>query len=207
MAPLQEQEFTFSGVVGSVLLIYGAIVDKTCDQTNNWRWDNPCAFGDQVDRSNPHTTRSGKVRRTSERFSWYHSDDLRAKIEPPSCRQYKPGDFLAVRPPNWDHIIDQDDDDENWADPGAPSGGRSRPGNGNHNDNGDGEEDTQSGEKGTGKGKGTQDGKGKGKGKGKGNCKGKGILNKPQGEMISLVPLLCRCRRKVMRQTQTWRAN
>jgi len=131
----------------------GQMFDKTRDQMTNWRLDNPHAFGDQVDRSNPQTTSSGKVRRTGERFSWYGSDDLRAKIEPPSCRQYKPGDFLAVRPLNWDEIIDKDDDDENWADPGAPSGGRSRRGDGNDNDDGEVEEDTQGGEKGTGKGK------------------------------------------------------
>jgi len=147
---------------------------------NNWRWDNPRAFGDQVDRSNPQTTSSGKVKRTGERFSWYGSDDLRAKIEPRSCWQYKPGDFLAVRPLNWDEIIDEDEDDDNWADPGAPSGRRSRPGDGNDNDDGESEEDTQGGETGTGKGKGTKDGKGKGKatedgkGKGKGNGKGNG---------------------------------
>jgi hypothetical protein len=152
--------------------------DKTHDQMNNWRSDNPRAFGDQVNRSNPQTTSSGKVKRTGERFSWYGSGDLRAKIEPPSCRQYKPGDFLAVRPLNWDGIIDEDDDDDNRADPGAPSGGRSRPGDSNDNDDGESEEDTQGGEKGTGKGKGTKDGKGKGKatedGKGKGKGKGKG---------------------------------
>jgi len=160
--------------------------DKTGDQMNNWRWDNPHAFGDQVDRSNPQITSPGNVKRTGERFSWYGSDDLRAKIEPPSCRQYKPGHFLAVRPLNWDEIIDEDDDDDNWADLGAPSGARSGPGDGNDNDNGESEEDTQGGEKWTGKGKGTkdgkgkgkatEDGKGKGKGKGKGNGKGKGIV-------------------------------
>jgi len=160
--------------------------DKTRDQMNNCRWDNPRAFGDHVDRSNPQTTSSGKVKRTSERFSWYGSDDLRAKIEPPSCRQYKPGDFLAVTTLNWDEIIDEDHDDDNWADRGAPSGGTSRPGDGNDNDDGESEEDTQGGEKGTGKGKGTKDGKGKrkatedgkgtGKGNGKGNGKGKGIV-------------------------------
>jgi hypothetical protein len=64
---------------------------------NNGRWDNPHAFGDQVDHSNPQTTSSGKVKRIRERFSWYGSDDLREKIEPPSCRQCKPGDLLAVR--------------------------------------------------------------------------------------------------------------
>jgi len=159
----------------------GQMFDNTRDQMNNWRWDNPRAFGNQVDRTNPQTTSSGKVKRTAERFSWYGSDDLRAKIEPPSCRQYKPGDFLAVRPLNWDDMIDEDDDDENWVDPRGPSGGRSRPGNGNDNDNGEGEEDTQGGEKGTGKGKVTKYGKGKGKGKGKGNGKGKGIVTQTAG--------------------------
>jgi hypothetical protein len=74
----------------------GQMFDKTRDQMNNWRWDNPRAIGDEVDRSNPQTTSSGKVKHTSERFSWYGSHDLRAKIEPPSCRQYKPGDCLAI---------------------------------------------------------------------------------------------------------------
>jgi len=160
----------------------GQVVDKTRDQMNNWRWDNPRAFRDQVDHSNLQTTSSGKVKRTSEFLSWYDSDDLRAKIEPPSCRQYKPGDFLAIRPLNWDEIIDEDDDDQNWADPGAPRGGRSRPGDDNDNDNGEGEEDTQGSEKGTGEGKATIDGKGKGKGKGKGNGKGKGIFEQTPGE-------------------------
>jgi len=50
-------------------------------------------------------------------------------------------------------------------------------------------------------------GKGKGRGRGMGRVKGKVLLNKPQGEMISLVPLLCSCRRKGMRQNRTWRAN
>jgi len=154
----------------------GQMFQKTRDQMNNWRWDNPRAFGDQVDRSNPQTTSSGKLKHTGEHFSWYGSDDLRAKIEPPSCLQYKPGDFLGVRPLNWDELIDEEDVDENWADPGAPSGGRCRPGDETGNDYGEGEEDKQGGEKGTGKGKGTKDGKGKGKGKGKGHGKGKGIV-------------------------------
>jgi hypothetical protein len=162
--------------------------DKTHDQMNNWRWDNPHAFGDQVDHSNPPTTSLGKVKPTGERFPWYSSDDLRANIEQSSCRQYNPGDFLAVRPLNWDEIIDKDDDYEKWADPGALSGGRSRPGDDNVNDNGEGEEDTQGGENGTGKGKVTKDGKGKGKGKrkGKGKGKGKGIVKQtPGGDDIS----------------------
>jgi len=165
----------------------GQMFDITRDQMNNWRWDNPGAFGDQVDRSNPQTTSSGKVKHTSERFSWYGSDDLSAKIEPPSCRQYKPDDFLAVRPLNWDEIIEEDDDDDNWADPGGPTSGRRRPGDGNDNDNGEGEENTQGGDKRTGKGKGTKDGKGKvkatedvkGKGKGKWKRHGKGHQQQP----------------------------
>jgi len=164
----------------------GQMFDKTRDQMNNWRWDNPRAFGDQVDHSNPQATSSGNVKRTGERFSWNGSDDFRAKIELPSCRQYKPGDFLAVRPLNWDEIIDEDDDDDNWADPDSPSGGRSRPGDGNDNDDGESEEDTQGAEKRTEKGKGTKDRKGKGKGKGKGNSKGKGIVKRtPGGDDIS----------------------
>jgi hypothetical protein len=87
--------------------------DKTSDQMNNWRWDNPWTFGDHVDLSNPQTTSSGKVNRTGEHFPWYGHDDLKVKIEPPSCRQYKPGDVLAVRPLNWDQTIDEIDDDEN----------------------------------------------------------------------------------------------
>jgi len=189
--------------------------DKTCDQGNNWRWDNPRAFGDQVDRSNQQKTSLVKVKRTGKCFSWYSCDDLRAKIEPPSCSQYKLGDFLAVRPLNWDEIIDEDDDDENWVDPGVLSVGMGHHRDGNDNDDSEGEEDTQGGEKGTWKGKGKKNGKGKGKwtateeGKRRGRetVKGKVLLNKPQEEMISLMPLLCSCRRKCIRQTQTWRAN
>jgi hypothetical protein len=160
--------------------------DKTRDQMNNWRCDNPRAFGDEVNRSNPQTTSSGKVERAGEHFSWYGSDDLWAKIEPPSCRPYKQVDFLAVRPLNWDEIIDEDDDDDNWADPGAPSGGRSRPGNGNDNDDGESEEGMQGAANGTGKGKGIKDGKGKGNGQGIGNGTGKGIGKRtPGGDDIS----------------------
>jgi hypothetical protein len=91
-----------------------------------------------------------------------------------------------VRTLNWDEIIDEDDDDDNWANPGAPNGGRSRPGDGNDNDDGESEEDTRGAEKGTGRGKGTKDGKGKGKGKGKGHGTGKGIVKRtPGGDDIS----------------------
>jgi len=177
VAAPQEQEFAFWVWWAAFRSYMGQMFDKTRDQMNNWRWDNPRAFGDQVDPSNPETTSSGKVKRTGEGFSWYGSDDLRVKTEPPSCRQYKPGDFLAIGPLNWDEIIDEDDGEDNWADPSAPSSGRSRPGDSNDNDDSECEEERQGGEKGTGKGKGTTDGKGKGKatedGKGKGKGKGK----------------------------------
>jgi len=116
------------------------------------------------------------------------------KIEPPSCQQSKPVNFMAVRPLNRVKVIDKDDDDENWADHGGPSSERSRPSDGDDNDDGNCEEDMQGCEKGTGKGKGTKDGKGKakgkateeGKGKGKGNGKGKGIVKQtPGGDDIS----------------------
>jgi hypothetical protein len=159
--------------------------DKTRDQMNNWRWENPHAFGDEVDRSNPPTTSSGKVKCTSKLFSWYGSDDHRAKIEPPTCRQYKRGDSLSVRQINWNEIIDKDDDDENWADPRAPSGARSHSSDENDNNDIQNEEDTQGGVKGIRKWKCTKDGTGKGmgkvreNGKGKGSGKGKGIIKQP----------------------------
>jgi len=78
----------------------GQMFDNTYYEVNNWRWDNPCAFGDQVDRSNPQTTSLGMVKHTGECFSSYHRDDISAKVEPPSCRQYKPGYLLAVETPN-----------------------------------------------------------------------------------------------------------
>jgi len=78
----------------------GQMFDKTRDQMNNWTWGNRCVFGDQVVCSDPQTTSSEKVLSTSKHFSWYGTDDLMAKIQPPSCRQYKLGDFLAVRPLN-----------------------------------------------------------------------------------------------------------
>jgi len=99
----------------------------------------------------------------------------------------------------------------------VPSGRRSRPADGNDNDDGEGGEDTQGGEKGTGKGNGTKDGKrkgnatedqkGKGRGMGRETVKGKELLNTPQKKMISLVLLLCSCRRNCQRKTWTRRAN
>jgi len=71
---------------------------------------------------------------------------------------------------NWEEIIDEDDDDENWVDPGAPSSGRSHPSNVNGNDNSEGqEENMKGGANGTEKMKGANDGKWKWKGQGKRN--------------------------------------
>jgi len=75
----------------------GQMFDKTCNQMNNWRWDNPHVFGDQVYHSNTQTTHSVNAQCTGERFSLYGINDLRAKIELQRCQQYQPGDFLAVR--------------------------------------------------------------------------------------------------------------
>jgi len=85
----------------------------------------------------------------------------------------KPGNFRAVRPPNWDEIIVEDDDNDNWADPRAPHSGRSCPDEGNDNENGEGEENWQGGETRTSKRKGMKDRKGKQKTTedGKGNRK------------------------------------
>jgi hypothetical protein len=70
--------------------------DKTRDQMNNWWWDIPRRFADQVDGSNSQTNSLGKVKRTSERFSWHGSNDLRAKMVPPSCRQYNQATSWAL---------------------------------------------------------------------------------------------------------------
>jgi len=78
----------------------GQMCDQNRDQMNNWMRDNPDAFGDQVDCSNPHKTILVKIQCTAEQCSWYGSHNLGAKIEQASYQQHKPGDFLAVRPLN-----------------------------------------------------------------------------------------------------------
>ncbi|KAF8251980.1 hypothetical protein K440DRAFT_636636 [Wilcoxina mikolae CBS 423.85] len=40
----------------------GQIYDRTRDQMNSWRWDNPRTFGDQVDRFTQENIKSGKVK-------------------------------------------------------------------------------------------------------------------------------------------------
>jgi hypothetical protein len=61
--------------------------------------------------------------------------------------------------------------------------------------------------KGPGKGREQRKGRGQGRGRGREPLKGNVVLNEPQGKMISLVQLLCCCRRNGMRQTWTQRAN
>jgi hypothetical protein len=86
---------------------------------------------------------------------------------------------------NWDKIIDNDDDDDKWVDPGSPS----RPSEGNDSDACESEEEKQGGEKETGQANGTQDGtrNGKwkaaqvGKRKEKRNGKQKGIVTQTLG--------------------------
>jgi len=135
--------------------------DISHNYKNNWRWDNPRAFGDQAKGSNSQTTSLGKVKCNGDHFSSYRTNDIRAKSVLPTLRPFKLGDFLTVSPLNWNEIIAKDVDAEDWADPGVPSSGKNRPGDGNDNDDGEGEEDMQGGQKQTRKGKATKDGKGK----------------------------------------------
>jgi hypothetical protein len=61
--------------------------------------------------------------------------------------------------------------------------------------------------RGRGKGRRLRTGRGKARGRGRETVKGEVLLNKPQGEMISLMPLLYTCRTQCQRQTSTRRAN
>jgi hypothetical protein len=108
----------------------GQMFDKTQDQMNNWRWDNPPAFGDEVNCSNLQTPSSEKDKHSRGHFSWDDSDDTWATFEQQSYWKFKPVDFLLVEPLNLDDIIDKDDDDEKWADSGVPSSGRGHRGMG-----------------------------------------------------------------------------
>jgi hypothetical protein len=166
------------------------------------RWRiRPYTCADQLKCSNSQTTSSGKVTCTSEHLSWSGSADPKVHIEQARCSQYKPSDILEIGPLNQTDRIHEDEDDQDWADPGQPSGGKSHPGDDNNDDNSKGEEVTQGGGKGTRKGKETQDGKGKGqetedaKGKrqwnGKGQGEGKGIVEQtPGGDNISRTMVL-----------------
>jgi hypothetical protein len=53
-SPFREWSAAFSSFMGHVF-------DKTRDQMNKWKRDKPHAFGDQVDRSTPQKTSSGKL--------------------------------------------------------------------------------------------------------------------------------------------------
>jgi hypothetical protein len=94
-------------------------------------------------------------------ISWYVRVNLWGNIQLPHSRQYKLGDFLAVRKLKRDEIIHKDEDDEIWVDPAEQSSGRIRPGDGSHTDDGKAEEVTRGVEKATGKWKGARDGMGK----------------------------------------------
>jgi hypothetical protein len=85
------------------------------------------------------TTASGKVKLTGEYFSGYRSDDPIAKPELPSSQRYKEGNILAVIPMNSDDIINNDDEDGHWADPGGWSDAQRCPGEDKHTDDSEGE--------------------------------------------------------------------
>jgi len=64
-------------------------------------------------------------------------------------------------PLNWDKMINENDDDGNWAYAGVGSGRRSYPGDSNNNDEGSIEKHMKGGVWGTRNGKGMKDGKAK----------------------------------------------
>ena len=121
--------------------------DRSYNQMNKWRWDNPSDFGDQADCYNPQSTSPGMVKCKGKHFSQYGRDVLKEILEPPRCNQYNPSDFLVVIPQNWDEIMDKHNDDLNWADPRALNGGRSCPRDGSNNYNSKSAEDMQGSEK------------------------------------------------------------
>jgi len=53
MSPFREWWAGFRSYMGQMF-------DKTSNQMNHWSWDNPHAFGDQVDHSKPLTSSLGK---------------------------------------------------------------------------------------------------------------------------------------------------
>jgi len=56
------------------------------------------------------------------------------------------GSFLGAPAPNWDEIVNVDDDGESWADAVEPGSGSSCPGNGDDNEDAAGEEDPDCGQ-------------------------------------------------------------
>jgi hypothetical protein len=95
-------------------------------------------------------------------------------------------DNTYVSPRNWDEIIDEDDADQNWAEPGSTSSARSHPVDGDDNDYGESEEHMHEGENRTrtrngiqdvkGQVKATEDGQKNQKGRRNVNIKGKDIV-------------------------------
>jgi hypothetical protein len=87
----------------------GHIFATTSSQMNNWGWDNPGAFMDEVASFYPPKTISGKAKPHGDSFYLSGCDYPRAKSEESCCQQYKPSDVLAIKPLNWDEIIDDND--------------------------------------------------------------------------------------------------
>lgn len=96
--------------------------------------------------------------------------------------------MLDIRPLNWDEIIEEDDDNENWADRGSLGDRSTHPGDENHHHDGKGQVNKQGGVQWTRKGKGTQDENGKGKATEDEKGRGKG-LGMPNGERKGIVIL------------------
>jgi len=59
-AHLRRRSSPFREWCAAFLSYIGQMFVKTRHQMHNWRWDNTCAFGDQVDHSNPQTTLRGE---------------------------------------------------------------------------------------------------------------------------------------------------
>jgi len=190
---------------------------QSCNLMNNWRWDNLHSLADKVNRSIQQTTSLGKVKPTSERFSRFSSDDPRAKISWQAASSTSQATSWAID--HWSGI--RYSTRMMMMRPGRMPERRAfeiavpamtmtmtmvrtrRTCTGVSKRLGKGREHRM----GSGKGRQLRTERGKGRARGAGTGMWKISFNKPHGEMISLVLLLRRCRRKLMRQTRTRRAN
>jgi hypothetical protein len=64
VAAPQKQEFTFQEWLAAFGSYMGQMFDKTRDQIDKRRWDNPWGFGNEVAHCNPKTASSGTVKCT-----------------------------------------------------------------------------------------------------------------------------------------------
>jgi len=80
VAPPQKQEFAFSGVVGSVPLIYGANVWQNLRSNEQLKVGQPTCLQGSSRSLQSADNPLGKGYTHSEVFSWYSSDDLRARL-------------------------------------------------------------------------------------------------------------------------------